>query len=235
MSVNFNPSLQLMNYRYLIILILIFFSSCAKLELISSNDNPPVEVSYQINSKTKQKQGYYREFIDGKLVRHCYYKKDKIEGIDRTYYTNGFVQSELTYKKGVLQGEFMYYFEENGKIKQRGSYEDGKIEGQLFTFFADSVLKEKIMYVNNYTEGPFTEFHPDGSLSAEGYYTFEEDYDELEHGPLKLYDSKGVLEKKMICKKGQCCTVWTSADGKVRASSKLCSSIIDSMRGWEPE
>ena len=154
---------------HLPILILIFLSSCAKLELISSNDNPPVEVSYQINSKTKQKQGYYREFIDGKLVRHCYYKKGKIEGIDRTYYTNGYVQSELTYRKGTLQGEFIYYFEENGKIKQRGTYVDGKMEGILLTFYADSVLKENVMYVNNYTEGAFTEYNPDGSLSAEGY------------------------------------------------------------------
>jgi antitoxin component YwqK of YwqJK toxin-antitoxin module len=214
-----------------IALFLVFFlTSCAKLELISENENDNLVRSYQINSKTKEKHGTYKEYFDGKLILERTYKKNKIEGKEKTYFDNGSIDGIFTFKNGIYEGEFSFFFEEEGTTKQKGTYINGKIEGPLYTYYSDGTLKEKVVHAGGYTKGLFEEYNRNGTLSAEGTYTFIGDRENLEHGLLKLYDENGTLEHKMICKEGQCCAIWTLEDGDRKPSGKLCESIIESMK-----
>ena len=63
---------------------------------------------------------------------------------------------------------------------------------------------EEVSFQDNQENGPFTEYHENGQLKAEGYYQEGDN----EHGLLKIYDKQGELVKTMNCQHGVCRTVW---------------------------
>lgn len=67
---------------------------------------------------------------------------------------------------------------------------------------------EEVMFADNEENGPFTEYHKNGSLKAEGNYLNGDN----EHGLLKLYNEEGELVRKMQCDSGICQTTWVSPD-----------------------
>ena len=152
-----------------------------------------------------------------------------MDGEEKFYYPGtDKVESEFIYKDGLLNGPYTYYFE-TGKVKQKGVYANDKVEGMLMTYYEDGTLKEEVMHVDGVTQGPFKEYNENGTLKAEGGFTSKGDTEDLDHGLLKMYDENGILNKKMVCKEGQCCTTWTIEDGDVSPSSKLCEAIINGM------
>ena len=184
---------------------------------------------YQIDINTKMKHGVYQEFDETGLVHECNYKQNKMDGTEKFFYPGtDKAESEFIYKEGLLDGPFNYYFE-TGKVKQKGVYTKDKVEGKLMTYYEDGTLKEEVMHIEGVTQGPFKEYNENGTLKAEGAFTSKGDTEDLEHGLLKMYDEKGSLNKKMVCKEGQCCTTWTLEDGDVSPSSKLCEAIISGM------
>lgn len=213
-------------------------------EIFKDNLNPATQVeqtSYgidsltkivcQINERTKQKHGWYREY-DTKtnvLLYERYYENDRLEGEEKIYFPSGALEVQLAYKNGQHHGPFKYLYED-GQLKQEGEYKDGKIAGMLKTYYPDGTLKDEVMHQDGLTKGPFKEYNPNGTIKAEGTFTSKSDREELEQGLLLLYDENGVLNKKMICKESTCCTIWTLEDGDVAPSSELCKGIIKSMQ-----
>lgn len=188
-----------------------------------------LRIEYQINKTTGDKHGVYREYdlASGALLIERTYQHNKMNGLEKIYFPSGQVDGSITYKDGVHEGAFKYYYED-GTVKQEGNYKEGKIEGVLTSYYSNGTIKEEVMHLNGLTQGVFKEYNEDGSLKAEGSYTSKNDRENLEQGVLKMYDETGVLSKKMICKEGQCCTVWTQEDGDIKPSSKLCEAIIQS-------
>ena len=186
-------------------------------------------MEYQIDKATEMKQGFYKEYDEIGLIIERTYKDDKIDGIEKYYFSGtNKLDGTFTYKDGVHNGDFTYYFEEDGTVKQKGRYENDKIEGMLISYYSDGTMKEEVMHVEGLTKGLFKEYNENGTIKAEGEYTSNGESEGLEDGLLKIFDENGILEKKMICKEGQCCTIWTLEDGDVAASSKLCEDIISS-------
>lgn len=187
-------------------------------------------VEYQVDTNTNKKHGLFKEFdvASGQLLAERTYNMDKIDGVEKLYFPDTpAVDGIMTYKDGKHHGEFSYFYR-NGQLKQKGEFVDGTIEGLLIGYYEDGTPKEEITHVDGMTQGPFKEYNPNGTLKAEGEFTSKQDQENLEHGLLKLYDENGELNKKMICKQGQCCTIWTVEDGDVEPSSKLCQAIISS-------
>ncbi|MDC0231582.1 hypothetical protein OAK19_06405, partial [Aureispira] len=186
------------------------------------------KMEYQIDKATEMKQGSYKEYDEMGLIIERTYKDDKIDGIEKNYFSGTKkLDGEFTYKDGVLNGDFTYYFEENGKVKQKGSYVNDKIEGMLISYYPEGSMKEEVMHVGGFTKGPFKEYNENGTIKAEGEFTTKGELEGLEHGLLNIYEN-GEIEKKMVCKEGQCCTIWTLEEGDVKASSDLCKEIINS-------
>jgi antitoxin component YwqK of YwqJK toxin-antitoxin module len=184
------------------------FYSCSKIQTISVREKGKLIQRYQVIRKSKVQDGY-----------------------EKFYFKNGKIDGEFLYKDGQLNGAFVYYDKETGNIKQKGEFKEGKIEGILYTYYSNGELKEEVMHVRGLTEGAFKEFSEQGIVLAEGQYTYDKDQiEDLEQGLLKLYNNKGILIKKMICRRGQCCTIWTLDDGAVEPSSKLCEEIVETQR-----
>lgn len=199
---------NIMNVKILLyLLLLLSLCACSELKTITVRSKGKVTHRYEIFRKTK--------------VQH---------GVERFYFANGKIDGELNYKNGLHHGDFFYYYEENGQLRQKGTFVEGKMEGMLYSYYLDGTLKEEVMNVNGVTEGGFKEYNPNGSLKAVGQYTTEDDEETLEQGLLLLYDENGVLIKKMICRTGQCCTIWLIDKGEVPPSSKLCEEIINNFK-----
>jgi len=181
---------------------------------------------YQINKTNNQKHGWYKEYDkEGHLLVERTYVENRAEGIEKSYYITGELESEMQQKKGMYDGNFKYYYED-GTLKQEGTFVQDKMEGLIKTYYSDGTLKEEVTLVANLTQGPFKEYNENGTLKTEGGYTSKNDREALEEGELKKYDENGELIEKMICREGQCCRIWTKEEGDVKPSSKLCEAII---------
>lgn len=187
-----------------------------------------LKLVYQVDQNSDLRHGTYREYnaLTGTLQVERQYEHGKIEGNEIFYFPSGTKEVVLSYQAGIQEGPFQY-FHENGQIKQEGYYKQGKIEGVLKTYYSDGQLKEEVTHQDGVTEGPFKEYNPNGTLKATGAYTSKGEEEDLEQGIVLDYDENGELRRRMACKQGQCCTIWTAQDGDVEPSSDLCKAIID--------
>lgn len=203
-------------------------------EKIELNVDSTRKIEYQINKITGVKHGFYKEFdaLSNALLVEKNYKENKLNGVEKIYFPNGQVEVSLTYKDGVHDGEFSYYYND-GKIRQKGAYVAGKIEGMLIGYYPNGAIKEEIMHLGGLTQGVFREYNENGKIAAEGTFTSKGETEELEQGLFKEYDGEGQLIKKMYCKEGQCCTIWTLKDGDVQPINDVCEAIVAEMQKEE--
>jgi len=205
-QITYFKKLLYMKLMKIYLCVVLGFYSCSKIQTISVREKGKLVQRYQVVRKSKVQDGY-----------------------ERFYFENGKIDGEFLYENGKLHGAFTYYDEKTGNVKQKGHFERGQIEGMLYTYYSNGELKEEVMHVGGLTKGAFKEFSEEGILQAEGQYTYDNDgVEDLEQGLLKLYNKKGILIKKMLCRTGQCCTIWKIEDGEVEPSSKLCEEIIAS-------
>lgn len=203
----------------------------ASLELVEQIDyeaDSTLKVVYQVVKGTDKRSGSYKQYnVSNNILRaECMYQDNKIEGTEKLYYIDGKLEAEIGYTAGIHNGPFKYYYR-NGQVKQEGVYQEGKIEGLLKTYYSDGQLREEVTHVNGVTEGPFKEYNENGTLSIEGNFTSRGDAESLEEGLVKFYDENGTLERRAICKQGQCCTIWTAKRGDVAPNNKLCEAILE--------
>jgi antitoxin component YwqK of YwqJK toxin-antitoxin module len=76
--------------------------------------------------------------------------------IERKYYNNGNLFSEVIINNGKRQGKKTYYYK-NGFIKKIGNYIDDKLEGQYIEFYKNDIYRE-YNYNNNKLNGIFKNF-----------------------------------------------------------------------------
>ncbi|MBL4650448.1 MAG: toxin-antitoxin system YwqK family antitoxin [Aureispira sp.] len=194
---------------------------------VKYNEDSTFKMTYQVDKATDAKYGVYKEYdvLTSTLLSERNYKNNKLEGVEKIYFSNGQVDGEFKYKNGMHEGVFKYYYED-GTLKQQGTYVKGVIEGILTSYYPTGALREEVMHDDGLTQGPFKEYNENGTIKAEGEYTSKSGQEDLEHGLFKDYDENGKLIRKMICKEGQCCTIWTLDDGDIEPKTKLCDAIL---------
>ena len=141
---------------------------------------------------------------NGTLYEEATYKADTLEGKRTIYYKNGNPEIIENYKRGVLSGTYQTFYEEGGNDIV-GEYDNGVMTGVWKRHYPSGQVMELVTFSDNLENGPFTEFHENGKLKAEGQYAGGN----REQGLLKLYDENGELYKRMECDDGICRTVWT--------------------------
>lgn len=184
--------------------------ACATLFACNNHERVETEeygmkVSYFVDRETGARDGLYQKFEqDGTLYEEATYLADELHGTRTIYFNNGSPEIVETYDKGVLSGAYYTYYEEGGKDIE-GSYESGIMTGIWKRHYPSGQVMELVSFENNAENGPFTEYHENGNLKAEGQYAGGN----REQGLLKLYDENGELYKKMDCNDGICHTTWT--------------------------
>ena len=96
----------------------------------------------------------------------------KLEGLQREYYSNGQLQSEIKYINGKVDAVIGYY-ERSDHPKREKNYVDGKLEGWQRDYYHNGQLKSE----TNYVEGEPSEektYYSDGNPEIEIIYELGE-------------------------------------------------------------
>lgn len=185
-----NSIIQLFVFSFVI---LVLFSCKKEEKYVGLLENYPGEKNGELTA--------YHD--NGKMAEFAHYKNNQLQGVRKLYNTDGIITTSENYEKGQLEGTYKTFFTD-GTIQSEGYYSNNTMSNLWKRFYSNGQLKEEVTFVDNNENGPFVEFNENGTLAAKGSY-LEGDF---EHGPLELYDSLGVLIRKMNCNKGICRTSW---------------------------
>ena len=129
--------------------------------------------------------------ITGKLVSEGK-MKDKDRVGEWVYYheKSKEIMTRENYTNGKLQGKVITYYP-NGKITEETTYKNGIKEGENNYYSPEGVLLKKLLYRNDQLQGAALHYDAYGNLVIEGFYK-----DGKKHGLWKYYkDGKVVLEE----------------------------------------
>ncbi len=89
------------------------------------------------------------EYGDQMLIEYTWYYRNKKPrkhgfrtGVTTTYYNNGKIESEKTFREGKANGPFKEYFPD-GKIQTEGQFFDGNKTGEWIHYNMDGTVKER--------------------------------------------------------------------------------------------
>jgi TonB family protein len=91
------------------------------------------------------------------------------DGVVKTKFPNGNIQSEITYANKIREGAAKFYYE-NGNLKQEFSYVNGKVDGLVKEYYENGKLKQTYNIVEGKREGPVSLFKEDGTFLTDITY-----------------------------------------------------------------
>ncbi|MCF0189926.1 MAG: toxin-antitoxin system YwqK family antitoxin [Marinilabiliaceae bacterium] len=110
----------------------------------------------------------------------------KAQGIWRTYYENGLLQSTVNYEKGKITGIGYFYYKKRDKLMAEVNFEDGTFEGEYFLYYENGTRKAKFEYKDGKKHGEAEYYHTNGNLHMRCKYKKGEI-----SGKTLVYDEKG--------------------------------------------
>lgn len=100
--------------------------------------------------------------MQAEVLKECKSKKDRLEAcIKKTYYANGNIKSETSYKNGELYGIAKIYFK-NGKLKSETHYRGDEIHGVVKHYFSNGKLKAETPYIHDTIHGSENYYYKNG-------------------------------------------------------------------------
>lgn len=91
------------------------------------------------------------------------------DGLFKTYYSSGKVESEITYVDRIRDGAAKFYYE-NGNLKQELTYVNGKVEGLVKEYYENGNLKQTYNIQDGRKEGPVSLYKEDGTYLSDIFY-----------------------------------------------------------------
>ena len=89
--------------------------------------------------------------------------------VKKTFYPNGKVESEVTFKDSVREGEAKFYYED-GALKEERLYVNGRVAGLVKVYYPNGKLRELINIEDGKREGPTSLFDEDGKYIKDIMY-----------------------------------------------------------------
>lgn len=139
--------------------------------------------SIQFNAKALPDTLMYKHYNNGKLdgVQRTYFSNGKIrkistykdglaEGAQITYNAAGLKESELSFKAGKKNGTWNYYFD-SGKIARTENWKDGKKNGVFVSYDELGKVLSTEKYAADLPVGLHQTFYADGKLNYSCTYT----------------------------------------------------------------
>lgn len=191
--------------KYLLPLLILVACKTGSIETVENRDEKgQLLEKFERRKKDFAKEGKFQAFYpNGNIKEEAFYQNDTLTGEHKFFYENGTCEIVQRRQNGLFEGKFQHFYE-NGTLESEGEYRNNAMVGEWKFHYKNGVLKEVVQFRDNEENGPFKEFYDNGILKTEGAYLNGDN----EHGPLKMYDSLGVLVKTMDCVEGVCRTSW---------------------------
>ena len=126
-----------------------------------------------IVSCSRETQVVEEKYPDGKPKRVCIYtgRGDNKQMIrETTYYSNGKMQMEGTFKNSKRDGKWSYWYE-NGSKWSEGFFKDGKNDSIRITYFESGKIRYEAYYKDGTRAGKWRFFDEAGRLLREIDYS----------------------------------------------------------------
>lgn len=173
--------------------IIIMFLSC-----FLCSAQTPFLIS-KVEKRTNEGEILERAFYDNnKEIARIYYDEDgnriNVTGsipdnvIVKSFYDDGKIEREATYKDNVYNGKINFYYE-NGNLQESDLYVNGVQDGESRIYFENGQINIIGVYKNDKREGFSTIYYETGIKHYEA--TFKND---LLDGLVKQYDENGALQ-----------------------------------------
>ncbi len=91
-------------------------------------------------------------------------------GIVKTYYPTGEVQSELSYVNDVLEGNSIWYYQ-NGNVMIEKNYNNGILNGRLKEYYNSGLVKEEYEVRDGIKDGIDRAYYENGGLKYVYYFS----------------------------------------------------------------
>ncbi len=91
------------------------------------------------------------------------------DSVQKDYWDNGKLKSELRYENGKLNGECVWYTE-NGNLSAKANYKDDVLEGKYTRWHPNGKVASEEHYVGGVLEGETKKWYDNGQLFQEGQY-----------------------------------------------------------------
>ncbi|MCZ2100690.1 MAG: toxin-antitoxin system YwqK family antitoxin [Chitinophagales bacterium] len=179
--------------------------SCGNKKITTNYPNGSLMEQYE-TSKDGQKDGAYKSYYDnGKIREEATYKAGEYIGTRTLYFENGGIDTEENYSSpGILGGPYKTYYKEGG-VHIVKNYQENVMTGTLIVYYPNGQIKEEVTMADNQENGPFQEYFQNGQLQWKGTYLNGDN----EFGLLEEWDSLGNMVKRMKCDSlGICRTFW---------------------------
>lgn len=192
---------------FLLLLVLITFAACSNKKKVVIKDNAGriLEEYYTLKDKPDEKTGIYTSYYEsGKIKELSNFTNGKPEGKRTLYFESGKIMVVENYKNGNYEGEYKSYFE-NGGLESEGQFRDNARDGIWKVYYETpkNAVKQEVTFKDNLVNGPAKEYHPNGTLIAEGNKIEIGDGVDVYDGKVQVYDSLGTLVKVLVYDKGR--------------------------------
>jgi len=137
---------------------------------------------------------YKKLFNDGKTIKTEGKARNNLpEGIWRTYYPSGNLQSVVNYKNGDIDGEVYYYFDKKPEVKKvEAVYDNNLLTDTYMEYWPNGAQKAKLQYEDGKLDGKAYYYFSSGKIKIEGKYKKG-----VKKGKWIFYNQKGeVVDKK---------------------------------------
>jgi hypothetical protein len=146
--------------QYLVLVVAVALTSCI-LDLKKESGS-----SSSSEKKSGKKNGLIKTYYDNGAIRaEVSYKDGKKNGIARDYYKNGKIHIEIPYVNGIKHGTSKMFYE-TGQLFRTTEYDSGRMHGWQKKYREDGMLSAEIPYNKDQQCMGLKEYLKDGSLKT---------------------------------------------------------------------
>jgi len=109
------------------------------------------------------------EYGNGQFKSQGKFKDGIKDGKWTTWFENGQIQYEATYKVGTLVVETKYLYYESGQIEAKEYYKD-ELDGKVTLWYEDGQIKAEGNYKDGKGDGKWIWWYEDGQIKSEKNY-----------------------------------------------------------------
>jgi antitoxin component YwqK of YwqJK toxin-antitoxin module len=206
-----------------------------------------IEIFYDSTNATKEISNYVLGKLDGPQLflrpngdtiafenYKVISKKDQIEsilhGVQKLYFSNGKLESEVNYNVGQLDGIYKKYNKEGILINDR-NFKKGKENGKCISYYDDGKKMLEENWKEGVKNGAFIFYFPNDSIKFQENYVkgipqgwFKENYDNNQKKSEIFYEKGKIIKEQYWNEYGQDLTKEKKEEREVQQSAKDSNS-----------
>ncbi|MDY0217012.1 MAG: toxin-antitoxin system YwqK family antitoxin, partial [Bacteroidales bacterium] len=169
-----------------------------------------------LTSCSKVDKSYYE---NGQIKSELKFKNKKRDGKSIWYHPNGQIQMEAIYKNDVLDGTLQRYYH-NGSLQLLENYKEGILHGEKKSWDDKGHLSYSANYENGKLQGKYNVYYPDEYIQIEGNYN-QDNY----HGKWIYYSISGQIVGEGEFENGNGTQTEYDFDGSIKKTTQYKDNL----------